>query len=305
MNSMRSKLYVLFSVCTFLIAVNSVFGRTLTTHFLYTANTGNNATVGIPTSINPLINGTAIAVGDEIGVFTPGGLCVGAEVWTGSNLAITVWGDNDQTPVVDGIGAGEQMQFRMWRQSSNKEYPAQVTYTLGTSTYAANGIYQLGSLVGAPPQPYAQGGIYASGNTFTVKFRPTADITGGFTGGNFGIRWLTSLGASVNLSGETGSFGYVNQGAKTTSGAYTYIVYASTNAIASTTYTAGTEYTLMTVTVSGGRGTGSFELCPSGFASDAGQWYIELGGADRANTNKDLWYYQSSATASMTLNVKV
>jgi hypothetical protein len=39
-----------------------------------------------------------------------------------------------------------QMQFRMWCQSNNTEYPAQVTYTLGSSSYASNGIYQLGSL---------------------------------------------------------------------------------------------------------------------------------------------------------------
>ena len=145
METMRSKLCLMFSVCTFLLAGNSVFSQT--THFLYTANTGNNATIGIPTSINPTIGGVAIAVGDEIGVFTPAGLCVGAAVWTGSNIAITVWGDNNQTTAVDGIKAGEQMQFRMWRKSTNTEYPAQVTFTQGTSNYTANGIYQLGSLI--------------------------------------------------------------------------------------------------------------------------------------------------------------
>lgn len=145
-------------------------------------------------------------------------------------------------------------------------------------------------------QPYADGGIFASGNNLIVKFKPSGNITGGFSGGNFGIRWLSSLGAGVNLSGETGTFGYVNQGPKATSGLYDYIVYASGSNIASTTYTAGTEYTLMTVTVSGGVGTGAFELCPSGFASDAGQWYIELGGSDKANPNPALWYYQATVS---------
>jgi len=142
----------------------------------------------------------------------------------------------------------------------------------------------------------ADGGIFGSGNTLIVKFKPSADITGGFTAGNFGIRWLSSLGAGVNLSSETGTFGYTNQGAKTTNGSYDYIVYASASAVGSTTYTAGTEYTLMTVTVSGGVGTGSFELCPGGFASNVGKWYIELGGSDKANSNPDLWYYQQTAS---------
>ncbi|QQS37343.1 MAG: T9SS type A sorting domain-containing protein [Ignavibacteriales bacterium] len=150
----------------------------------------------------------------------------------------------------------------------------------------------------------ADGGIFGSGTTLTVRFRPSADITGGFTGGNFGIRWLSSLGAGVNLSGESSSFGYVNQGAKATSGSYDYIIYASGSLIASTTYTGGVEYTILTVTVSGGVGTGSFELCPGGFASDAGQWYIELGGADRANVNPALWYYQSTAS-NVTLPVEL
>ena len=115
-------------------------------HFSFTENTGNNATIGIQTSIHPLINGVAIAIGDEIGVFSPGGLCVGAAVWTGSNIPITIWGDDDQTTVVDGMVGGEQLKFRMWQKSKNTEYSAQVTYTQGTSVYAANGIYQLGSL---------------------------------------------------------------------------------------------------------------------------------------------------------------
>ena len=142
----------------------------------------------------------------------------------------------------------------------------------------------------------ADGGIFGSGSTLYVRFTPSADITGAFTGGNFGIRWLSSLGAGVNLSGETGTFGYINQGPKATSGLYDYIIYASGSNIVSTTYLGGNEYTLMTVTVSGGVGTGTFELCPSGFAGDAGQWYIEIGGADRANPNPALWYYQPTAS---------
>jgi hypothetical protein len=146
----------------------------------------------------------------------------------------------------------------------------------------------------------ADGGIFGNENTLTVKFKPSADIIGLFTGGNFVIRWLSSLGAGVNLTGETSSFGYFNQGPKETNGSYDYIVYASGNIVGSptTTYTAGTEYTLMTVTVTGGTGTGTFELCPEGFVEYllGADWYIEIGGSDRANSNSALWYYQSFAS---------
>jgi hypothetical protein len=99
---------------------------------------------------------------------------VGAKVWTGSNIAITVWGDDNLTPAVDGIGAGEQMQFRMWRESTNTEYPAQVTYTEGSSTYAAEGIYQLGSLIGtsqvrAKIKVYLQGPLTAGKDTMSFS----------------------------------------------------------------------------------------------------------------------------------------
>ena len=83
-------------------------------HFTFTDLTGNNMTVVVPTSIAPTIDGSPIEIGDEIGVFTPADLCVGAATWTGSNIAITVWGDDDQTPAIDGMVAGEALNFKIW-----------------------------------------------------------------------------------------------------------------------------------------------------------------------------------------------
>src|SRR3972149_5418300 len=126
------------------------------THFTFTSSTGNNATVAIPTSANPNIDGTPLATGDEIGVFTPGGLCVGAVVWAGSNTAVTVWGDNDITPTVDGIQEGEQIYYRLWRQATNTEYTAvTAAYLQGNGVYALNGLYVLSSLsaIGPPSAP--------------------------------------------------------------------------------------------------------------------------------------------------------
>ena len=141
---MRSPFYLIFSLCIVLLAVNSVFGQTA--HFLIKAKTGNNAIVGIPSTINPAICGNTISIGDEIGVFSPGGLCVGAGVWTGSNISIIVWGDDDQTAGVDGIRRGEQLQFRVWRKLENIEYAACARDSLGISTYIKNYIYHLRSL---------------------------------------------------------------------------------------------------------------------------------------------------------------
>jgi pimeloyl-ACP methyl ester carboxylesterase len=121
--------------------------NTSETHFTFITTTGNNATIGIPTSANPNIDGLPISSGDEIGVFTSSGLCVGAMVWSGENNAITVWGDNDQTPSVDGIQNGEQLYFRVWQQSSGLEYAgSEVNYSTGNGVYTSDGIYILSSL---------------------------------------------------------------------------------------------------------------------------------------------------------------
>jgi hypothetical protein len=123
-----------------------------TNHFTYTDGTGNNATVIIPAEINPTIDDEDILPGDEIGVFTPGGMCVGAGVWIGESIAITVWGNNDQTEETDGILPNERMYFRLWRQSEDKEYTnvlakyAERTHYRSDGMYGSNSLYLLDTL---------------------------------------------------------------------------------------------------------------------------------------------------------------
>ena len=119
------------------------------THFKFVATTGNNATVAVPVTANPNILGAPLATGDEIGVFTPDGFCVGATAWEiNKNAAIVIWGDNDQTSEVDGMRPGEPMQFCVWRKSTNTGHgDVSANFSLGDGRYAANGIYVLASLV--------------------------------------------------------------------------------------------------------------------------------------------------------------
>lgn len=130
------------------------------TFFTFTTGTGNNATVAVPASASPSIDGTPLDTGDEIGVFTPAGLCVGGVVWTvGQNAAITVWGDNDQTSTVDGIKAGEEMHYRIWRKAANSVHQqTSVTYAQGDGKYSANGIYILSTLNTVSTSVHEDGG---------------------------------------------------------------------------------------------------------------------------------------------------
>jgi hypothetical protein len=115
-------------------------------HFTFTSNTGNNMTVLIQSSINPNIDGTLLANGDEIGIFTPSGLCAGAVVWNNANATITAWGDDEQTTTVDGINANEMLNFRVWDVSASKEFSAKVSFATGLPKYSVDGISILGSL---------------------------------------------------------------------------------------------------------------------------------------------------------------
>jgi hypothetical protein len=158
------------------------------THFSFTSNTGNNMTVLVQATINPAIDGALLENGDEIGVFSPAGLCVGAKVWTlGVNCAITVWGDNDQTTLIDGIKTNEAPKYRIWDASLSREFSAFATYSSATpatadSTYAGNGIAVLLSLNGLSipnaPVPVAPSNtaILAADSTKFVWQKPSPSV---------------------------------------------------------------------------------------------------------------------------------
>lgn len=138
------------ALCAFFAFASGLNAQTA--HFTFTSNTGNNATVAIPLGANPNINGIPLQPGDEVGVFAdglvnPDSFCVGAVVWNGANNAITVWGDNDQTPQLDGIRAGSPMYFHVWQRSTGIEYSdVHVNYSEGNGIYTPNGVYIVSSL---------------------------------------------------------------------------------------------------------------------------------------------------------------
>ena len=115
-----------------------------TNAYNFTVNTGNSASISIPVSATF----QSIQTGDEIGVFTPQGLCVGSATWENNDLVITVWGDNDQSPNIDGIKAGEQFSYRVWRKASGLEQNIDcLTYSQGDGKYTPNGIYIISSII--------------------------------------------------------------------------------------------------------------------------------------------------------------
>ena len=107
-------------------------GFAQTTHFNYSGNTGESYSI-VVNSIE--LSGKHPEVGDEIGVFTSSGLCVGAGVWQEDILGIAVWQDDDHTEAVDGFKVGEEMVFKLWDKRENKEIELSVSFEKGDGTF--------------------------------------------------------------------------------------------------------------------------------------------------------------------------
>ncbi len=116
-----------------LILVSTTFLNAQIQHFLFTENTGDSYSIVVNAAT---LDATSLGTGDEVGVFTPAGLCVGASVWTGTTpLALVAWVDDSQTAEVDGYQSGKIMSFRIWQQSSDTELIATPEYAQGNGTF--------------------------------------------------------------------------------------------------------------------------------------------------------------------------
>ena len=118
-------------------------------------NTGNNHQILIPEFATITLAGSAIEVGDYIGVFydSLGTLaCGGYLQWQGSTVSLAAWGDNTLTTEKDGFDTGETFVWKIWDASAGVEYYAFATYqTAGfanTDTYVTNGTSGITSLEG-------------------------------------------------------------------------------------------------------------------------------------------------------------
>lgn len=117
-------------------------------------NTGNSHTILIQDTVQITIDGVQISSGDYIGVFydslgTPA--CGGYIEWTGQTIALAAWGDDSQSPLIDGFAIGEEFNWKIWRLSDGASFDATATYIQApvmpnTEDFAVNGISGLNFL---------------------------------------------------------------------------------------------------------------------------------------------------------------
>ncbi|MCX6153122.1 MAG: YCF48-related protein [Candidatus Kapabacteria bacterium] len=110
-----------------------------------TKNTGSNSTIIVPFNINPKIGSRNMQTGDAVGVFYQNNgksYCAGYSVFTsGSNMGITVWGDNEKTTNKDGFATGESYMIKVWDALNGKEMNASIKFDAkSSSTFSADDI---------------------------------------------------------------------------------------------------------------------------------------------------------------------
>ena len=145
------------------------------THFV-TAYSGNPYLAMNIYITEVTINGDAIEIGDEIGIFD-GEICVGAAVVNSafspsSPLAMVASTDDPTTPETDGFVAGNAIQFRLWDESEQAEF-ADVTanYSLGEGTFSSQGTAMAAlSVVGNQPPELMEIEDYAGQEDAEILF---------------------------------------------------------------------------------------------------------------------------------------
>ena len=136
------------------------------------------ATLFVPRSV-PTIENDLLEAGDEIGVFTPDGVCVGASVWRDTPNFITAFGDEE-----GGLARGDSLHVRLWDQSTDTEY-----FVSGTLS-GNDGLYEPGTLITATD--------LHSSSVLPVEI---ASFEANLVNGNVSLRWKT-LSEMQNASFE-------------------------------------------------------------------------------------------------------
>jgi len=109
----------------------------------FTMGTGKTSHIIIPNTVTPIVGSNPIQNGDVIGVFYNSGnttKCAGYATYDSDDMAITIWGDNSLTSVIDGYSNNETYKIKVWDQSTGRIYDATVTYSSGLSYFTENGI---------------------------------------------------------------------------------------------------------------------------------------------------------------------
>ncbi len=166
------------------------------TYFTFRANTEDSYALVLASAT---INGLDLQSGDEIGAFTPAGLCVGATVVAQqtTNILLTAWQDDSFTSARDGYLDGEDITLRVWDISSQTELVMDASFTLGNGTFGFGPFAQadLSLIYNFPPQTRFAGKY--SFDEDTILTLVLNDLVYDDNDPAFALSWTVSPGVNI------------------------------------------------------------------------------------------------------------
>ncbi len=117
-------------------------------HFVFAENTGGDHSfliegIGFDLEMEPQTE-------DEIGIFTPGGLCVGASNWSEDPIGLIAWMDDANTVAVEGFHINEAFSFRYWDCDEEVELSVRYSVLEGDELFTEDGITAVELVVTVP-----------------------------------------------------------------------------------------------------------------------------------------------------------
>ncbi len=174
------------------------------TYFIFRANTEDSYALVVSSAT---INGVDLQIGDEIGAFTPAGLCVGATAVTqqATNVLLTAWQDDSFTAQRDGYLDGEAIEMRVWDVSSQTELVMDASFTLGNGAFGFGPFAQVALSLNFnfPPQTrFATKYSFDEDTTFDLNLN---DLVYDDNDPAFALLWTISGGMNIDGSILPGS----------------------------------------------------------------------------------------------------
>ena len=123
--------------------------------------TSSNMIVGIP---HDSWNDFDIETGDELAVFDTQGNLVGASILNQDNNVLVIWEDDPASDEKDGMIHGEDLDFELWKSSSNEIYDLKFDWKEGVDSYSSNGVNIVSSILVEQNQANSIDGLYCFPN---------------------------------------------------------------------------------------------------------------------------------------------
>lgn len=137
------------------------------------------------------------------------------------------------------------------------------------------------TLAKVPPTNQVSGGIFnVGGGTLSVKAKPSVNFTSNTLNTLVAtFRWLTSYGITLSTPSSP-TYGFQKWDSVIVIGNYSYQKFRAVGSVP-INWDADVEYELFTTNVSGGQGTGDFELTN---AIPGGEWFVDINYSDKSDT---------------------